>query len=94
MPPGIGRFFYAMKLRVLKTKTQIEPGYMGLRDLSAWSGIGLTKLREHIKCGDLPAFRIKGGSLLVKLDEFNQWMEQHRYQPDLNRLVDEVMEGI
>lgn len=81
-----------MKLRVLKAKTQIEPGYMGLRDLSIWSGIGLTKLREHIKNGDLPAYRIKGGSFLVKLEEFNQWLEQYRYQPDLIRVVDEVME--
>lgn len=81
-----------MKLRVLKTKTQIEPAYMGLKDLSAWSGIGLTKLREHIKSGELPAYKVKG-SYLVGLDEFNEWMEKHRYQPDLDRLVDDVMEG-
>ena len=81
-----------MKLRVLKTTTQVEPAYMGLKDLSVWSGIGLTKLREHIKNGDLPAYRIKGGSFLVKLEEFSRWIEQHRYQTDLTKLVDEVME--
>ena len=81
-----------MKLRVLKTKTQIEPAYMGLKYLSAWSGIGLTKLWEHIKSGELPAYKVKG-SYLVGLDEFNEWMEKHRYQPDLDRLVDDVMEG-
>ena len=75
-----------MKLRVVKTKTQIEPGYMGLKDLSAWSGIGLTKLRGHINSGDLPAYRIKGGTYLVKLEEFHQWMKKHRYQPDLNQI--------
>ena len=84
MPQGIGRFFCAMKLRVLKTKTLIEPAYMGLKDLSAWSGIGLTKLRERVKSGNLPAFKV-GGSYLVELKEFNQWMEQHRYQPDLTK---------
>ncbi len=83
-----------MKLRVLKTKTQIEPSYMGIKDLSSWSGIGLTKLREHIKAGDLPAYRVRGGSFLVKLEEFNLWLEQHRYQPDLDRLVSEAMEGL
>lgn len=80
-----------MKLRVLKTKTQIEPAYMGLKDLVAWSGIGLTKLREHIKSGDLPAYKIKG-TYLVRLDELNEWMEKHRYQPDLAKLVNEVMD--
>jgi excisionase family DNA binding protein len=90
----VSGFFNAMRIRVLKTNSQIEPAYMGLRNLSAWSGIGLTKLREHIKSGDLPAFKVKGGSYLVKLKEFNLWMEQHRYKPDLNKLVDEVMEGL
>jgi len=82
-----------MKLRVLKAKTQIEPGYMGLRDLSIWSGIGLTKLREHIKCGDLPAYKVKG-TYLVKLEEFHAWMERQRYQPDLDTIVQEVMEDL
>lgn len=83
-----------MRIRVLKTKSQIEPAYMGLKDLSSWAGIGLTKLREHIKSGDLPAYRIKGGSFLVKLEEFNQWLEQYRYKPDLDTIVSEVMEGM
>ena len=82
------------RLRILKTNTQVEPAYMGLKDLSAWSGMGLTKLRGHIKAGDLPAFKVRGGSYLVKLEEFNQWMEQHRYQPNFTKLVDEVMEGM
>ena len=80
-----------MKLRVLKTNTQIEPAYMGLRDLSAWGGIGLTRLREAIKSGSLPAFKYKG-TYLISLTEFHQWMEQYRYQPDLIRVVDEVLE--
>lgn len=82
------------RIRVLKANSHIEPAYMGLKDLSAWSGIGLTKLRGHINSGDLPAYRIKGGTYLVKLEEFNQWMEQHRYQLDLTKLVDDVMEGM
>jgi excisionase family DNA binding protein len=79
------------RLRILKTNTQIEPAYMGLKDLAAWSGIGLTRLREAIKGGDLPSYKV-GGTFLVSLHEFNEWMRGHRYKPDLNRMVDEVLE--
>jgi len=80
------------RIRVLKANTQVEPAYMGLRDLAAWSGIGLTRLRGAVKSGDLPSFKY-GGTFLVSLEEFSEWMEQHRYQSDLDSLVDQVLEN-
>ena len=79
------------RIRIVKVSTEIEPAYMGLKDLAAWSGIGLTRLRETVRAGDLPAYKV-GGTFLVSLDEFNQWIEAHRYKPDLNKIVDEVLE--
>jgi hypothetical protein len=78
------------KILIIKGVSQIEPAYMQLRDLSTWSGIGLTRLREAVKSGDLPSFKY-GGTFLVRLDEFNQWIEGHRYKPDLDKVVDEVV---
>jgi excisionase family DNA binding protein len=80
------------KIHIMKAASQIEPGYMGLKDLAAWSGIGLTRLREAVKSGDLPSFKY-GGTFLVRLDEFDQWIEGHRFKPDLNQIVDEVLEN-
>jgi uncharacterized protein YjiS (DUF1127 family) len=79
------------RIRIVKTFSQIEPAYMQLRDLATWSGIGLTRLREAVTTGDLPSFKPKG-TYLVRLEEFHHWMEQHRYKPDLNNMVDEVLE--
>ncbi len=87
-------FFYweimTKKIHIIKAVSQIEPAYMQLKNLAVWSGVGLTRLREAVKSGDLPSFKY-GGTFLVRLDEFNQWMEGHRYKPDLDKIVDEVV---
>jgi excisionase family DNA binding protein len=64
---------------------------MTVKDLAPYSGQGQTKLRERIKSGDLPAFKV-GGVYYVKLSEFHDWMQKHRFKPDLNQIVDEVLE--
>ena len=66
---------------------------MQLKNLAAWSDVGLTRLREAVKSGDLQSFKY-GGTFLVRLDEFHQWMGKHRYKPDLGQVVDEVMESM
>jgi excisionase family DNA binding protein len=85
----IGKFM-SKRIHIIKAVSQIEPAYMQLKDLAAWSGVGLTRLREAVRSGDLPSFKY-GGTFLVRLDEFNQWMEGHRYKPDLDQIVDEVL---
>ena len=89
------RLFYSMtkRIRIVKTISAIEPAFMQLKNLAAWSDIGLTRLREAVKRGDLPSFKY-GGTFLVSLDEFNQWMQKHRFKPELDSIVDEVMESL
>ena len=66
-------------------------GYLDLTALSRYSSIGKSTLRQHIKNGDLPAYR-PGGKLLVKKETFDRWVEGHAYEPkDLNALVDDAL---
>ncbi len=81
------------RIRVVKSPEEVEPYAMQLGDLRTYGGIGKTRLRKYIKSGELPAYRV-GGTYLVVLDDFRKFLEQHRYEPDLNKIVDEVMEGM
>ena len=81
------------RIRVVKSPESVEPYAMSLGDLTIYGGIKKTRLRKFIKSGKLRAFRV-GGTFLVVLDDFKNFLEQHRYQPDLNKIVDEVMEGM
>ena len=70
---------------------EMGKSYFDLAGLSQYSSIGTSTLRQHIKNGDLPAYRI-GGKILVKKEIFDHWVEDHAYEPDdLNAIVDSVM---
>lgn len=73
-----------------------DPGdpYLSLRDLSAYSGISVRKLRTHLRdpIHPLPCFRIGGGKLLVRRSDFDAWMTQFRLDPtDVDTIVSEVL---
>lgn len=79
------------RIRVVKSPESVEPYAMSLGDLIIYGGIKKTRLRKFIKSGELRAYRV-GGTYIVVLDDFRKFLEQFRYKPDLNKIVDEVME--
>lgn len=66
-----------------------------LRGLSAYSTLGVSTLRDHIRRDGLPCFKVSG-KILVKLSEFNKWLEHYRLHggEDINSLVDSVMKDL
>ena len=72
----------------------LKDSYFDLRGLSAYSSLGVSTLRDHIKKG-LPCFKI-GGKILIKLSEFDKWLEGYRVnqKQDLDAIVDDVMDGL
>jgi len=61
----------------------MDQGYLTIKQLAAYSGIGSSSLRYHIANSGLPCFRIPGangntGRVLVKRSEFDGWIEQFR----------------
>ena len=69
--------------------------YFDLRGLSAYSSMGVSTLRDYIRSGDLPCFKIKG-KILVKRSEFDAWLENYRLYKKLNinGIVANVMESL
>ena len=72
----------------------LKDSYFDLRGLSAYSTLGVSTLRGHIKKG-MPCFKI-GGKILIKLSEFDRWLEGYRVNQDqdINSLVDDIMDQI
>ena len=66
-----------------------------LKSLSQHSCLGVPTLRDYIRSGGLPHFKLKG-KILVRLSEFNRWLESYRVDTtsDLNNIVDDVLESL
>lgn len=78
---------------IAETTIALKDQFFDLRGLSAYSSMGVSTLRDHIRV-DLPCFKV-GGKILVKKSEFDAWMlEKHRHKPELSSIVDDVMESL
>jgi hypothetical protein len=65
-----------------------------LKGLSGYCSLKIPTLRDYIKSGDLPCFKVKG-KILVKRSEFDAWLEGYRVnkEQDLNNLANEIIES-
>lgn len=75
--------------------------YFDLRGLSAYSSMGISTLRYHIRENELPAFKIPGkkdrtGKILVKRSEFDSWIERFRGNDfvDIEAIANELVKGV
>ena len=81
--------------RTTRFECLTEPGYLTLRTLGAYSNCSVRWLRDRLvdRAHPLPHFRI-GGKLLVKREDFDQWMDVHRVEQasdQLSQIVESVM---
>ena len=80
---------------IAESEVTLKDRMFDLKGLSVYSTLGVSTLREHIRKDSLPCFKI-GGKILIKLSEFNQWLEHYRLHKDrdISDLVDSVVKGI
>ncbi len=73
----------------------LKDQYFDLKGLEAYSALKVPTLRDHIKSGDLPCFKVKG-KILTKKSEFDRWIEAFRINKkrDLDNIVNEVMDSM
>ena len=72
-----------------------EDQFFDLKGLSAYSSLGISSLRHHIRENALPVYCIRNGKgqvtkTLIKRSEFDRWM-QLRWRADLDAIADEVL---
>ena len=65
---------------------------LDLKGLSEHSSLGVPTLRDYLRSGGLPHFKLKG-KIIVRLSEFDQWLESFRVdtKQKLSNLVDDVL---
>lgn len=68
---------------------------LDLKNLSQHSCLGVPTLRDYIRSGGLPHFKLKG-KILVRLSEFDEWLESFRVDrnQELNELVNDVIDSL
>ena len=69
--------------------------YLDLPGLSEYASLGVSTLRDYLKAGGLPHYKLKG-KILVRISEFDRWMESFRVdsRKDLNRIADEALKSL
>ncbi len=80
---------------IAETGITLKDQYFDLRGLSAYSSLGVGTIRDHIRSGSLPSFKVKG-KILVRKSEFDCWLEENfRISGEsLNHMVDEIMNNL
>ena len=70
----------------------LKDQYFDFRGLSTYSALGVGTLRDYVKTGGLPCFRLRG-KILIKKSEFDEWIETFRLnrKKELNGIVDYVL---
>ena len=70
-------------------------GYFDLKGLAAYSTLGVSTLRDYIREGKLPAYKVKG-KVLVRKSQFDSWIEDYRMKKkkDINAIADEVVKSL
>jgi len=81
-------------LKIMSNPAEID-GYFDLKNLSAYCSLGVPTLRDYLRSGGLPHFKLKG-KILVKKSEFDQWLESFRIKTnqELNGIIDSVLESL
>ena len=81
--------------------TTLGDQYFDLKGLAAYSSMGRSTLRYHIRNNGLPSFSIPGkknrtGKVLVRRSEFDSWMERHRANDftDPEAVADDVIKSL
>ena len=80
---------------ITETAIILKDQYFDLRGLSAYSTLGVSTLREYIKGGKLPAYKVKG-KVLIRKNEFERWIEGHRMnqKKDIESIADDIIKSM
>ncbi len=72
-----------------------EQIYLDLKTLAVRTSISVRKWRDHIKDPTNPVpHYVVGGKILVFWPEVHAWLQGYKAQPEINKLVNEVLDSL
>ena len=80
---------------IVEPAISLKDQYFDLKGLEAYSALKVPTLRDYIKSGNLPCFKVKG-KILIRKSEFDSWLEDYRVNraKEINDIVDDVMSSL
>ena len=80
---------------IIETAISLKDQYFDLPGLAKYCSLKVPTLRDHIRSGDLPCFKVKG-KILIKKSEFDHWIEAFRInkKQDLDNIVNDIMDSM
>jgi len=80
---------------IIETAISLKDQYFDLPGLAKYCSLKVPTLRDHIKSGDLPCFKVKG-KILIKKSEFDRWIEAFRLnkKQDLDNIVNDILDSM
>ena len=78
-----------------KKENDTEVQYLDLKKLSAYASMGVSTLRERLREGKLPFYKLRG-KILVRKTDFDEYMQSYRVdkREDLEDIVNDAIEGL
>ena len=75
------------------TDTEVE--YLDLKKLSVYASLGVPTLRERLREGKLPFYKLRG-KILVRKADFDEYMLRYRVDrhEDLDALVEDALSSL
>jgi len=79
-------------IEAVNITTPLDP-FLSLKGLAGYSGMSVRKLRDCLThpVSPLPHYRVDG-KILVRRSEFDAWMQAFKHVPDVDRIVNAVVE--
>jgi len=71
----------------------LKDQYFDLKGLSTYASLKVPTLRDYIREGKLPAFKVRG-KLLIRRSEFDAWLEKFRVKDKIEKVVNEVINDL
>ncbi len=87
---GTGEKAKGRKKRKRREPPDSLPSYLGWQALADYASCSKRWLQEHLPIS--LRFRLNG-KVLVRVSEFDLWLERHREGQDLDRVLAEVLHG-
>jgi hypothetical protein len=78
---------------IVEPAISLKDQFFDLRGLSVYSSLGVGTLRDHIKSGELVAYKVKG-KILIKKSHFDVFIEGFKIKQSLGNIVDEIMDSL
>jgi len=78
-----------------KVAISLRDQYFDLKGLSTFSAMAVSTLRNFIRTGNLPAYKVHG-KILIKRSEFDAWINTFKInrKQDLSAICDDILENL